>query len=478
MQQDAPIIKKAVTDITLYGATSFVARHVITYLVQASVHLGEPLLLTLAGRNADKLQAIKQEWTQKMELLLTATAGDDANQMPGKCVIDVVTADAQDVDGLRRMAARTCVVLACAGPFAQYGSHVVAACAEFGTDYVDITGEMTWVADMRRQHGQRAAASGARIVSLCGFDSVPSDLAVMAAVQALQKEVQDIQVEQAATWHSILGFANGGTLKTIQDIPLDLTYCFRQPVPFFVEDPLLLTHPDIRNNPESVELKNKLARTEWWNQFYHMHSFLMGGFSAPFFMAVVNAKVVHASAVALKYGSNLTYRERFLPVGFKGTRQMKTFSLIPAVMSHAFLLLFVFFLRLPVIGPLVLKLVGDAGTGPSDGLCAGGHAEVYAQVQGPVNPKTGKVDRANCFLKFKGDPGNWVTAQCVSEAALTLLLAAEEDLPPRSKDGFGTPAELLGNALLQRLRNSPVRKVDFASSVRKATSQTEFRMFP
>ena len=488
MQQDKPITKKAVTDITIYGATSFVARHVITYLVQASVHLPtqeqqkQCLKITLAGRNADKLEGLAKEWTQKMELLLTATAAgddnDDNNEAVGRCVFDVHVADSEDVDGLRHMASRTVVVLACAGPFAKYGSNVVAACAELGTHYVDITGEMTWVAAMRAQHGQRATGSGARLVSLCGFDSVPSDLAVLAAVEALQKQVPGIHVEKATTWHAAFGMANHGTMKTMQEYPIDLGYCLRQPVPFLMEDPLLLTHPSVRSNPDSVPLKNKLARTEWWNQLIQFHSILKGGFSAPFFMATVNAKVVHASAVALKYGTNFVYQERFLPVGFRGTIQLQTFSLIPAVLTHIFLLVSIMLLRLPLIGPILLDFLGGAGTGSSDAMCSAGHAEIYAQVDGPINKATGKVDRANCFLKFKGDPGNWVTAQCISEAALTLLLVDEKVLPPRSQDGFGTPAELLGSALLKRLRISPVRKVEYATSVRKQTSRTEWRMFP
>lgn len=238
MQADTPLTKAPVTDLTVYGATSFVARHVLTYLVQyqvlQSAQVGEtkspPLKLTVAGRNAEKLRALQAEWTKKMKLLAEATHLDD--ETVANCfMIDVFTADSDDVDGLRKMAARTKVILNCAGPFAHYGTNVVAACAEFGTDYVDITGEMSWVGDMRERFQAQAQKSSARIVSLCGYDSMPSDLSVFAAVQALREVKKKngggrtvnnvVDIGSATTYFSALGMANGGTLQTMQDYPVD-----------------------------------------------------------------------------------------------------------------------------------------------------------------------------------------------------------------------------------------------------------------
>lgn len=68
------------------------------------------------------------------------------------------------------------------------------------------------------------------------------------------------------------------------------------------------------------------------------------------------------------------------------------------------------------------------------------------------------------------DPANYATAQCVCEAALALVFNRTE-LPPRSEDGFGTPAELLGFALIRRLKESPVRPVVLETHVRLNASQ-------
>lgn len=498
------------TDITIYGATSFVAKHVITYLVQAALmgdaqspnddissnNKNKPLRITLAGRNADKLKALETEWEKKVNLLrttLSERSDDDDDATGGAVVLDTWTADADDDDALAAMASRTVVVLNAAGPFVRYGSGVVAACALRGADYVDVTGEGAWAAACRRQYGPQAAASGARLVSFCGYDSVPADLAVYAAVRALRERRPHARVTAATAWHAAWGAPNGGTLRTLMDYPLNATRCFRERcrerrVPFLLDDPLVLSDDDDGDGDYDDAWRNVLARTEWWNALtFQFHPCLRGGVSAPFAMAPVNAKVVHASAKALRYNdggdddekSFFTYQERFLPVGFRFTAQLQTFSLIPAVLSHVAVLLGVLLLRLPVLGEFLLQhVLGGPGTGPSDAACAAGHAEVYVEVRTARDDATGRVDKANAFVRFQGDPGNWVTAQCASEAALTLLRTDPRDLPRRSRDGFGTPAQLLGAPLLRRLQNSRVRPVRLVTDVRLQTAATEWKMFP
>ena len=76
------------------------------------------------------------------------------------------------------LAVRTRVVASTVGPYALYGSPLVAAVAEAGTDYCDLTGEPHWMRSMIDHHQDAAAESGARIVHAGGFDSIPSDLGV------------------------------------------------------------------------------------------------------------------------------------------------------------------------------------------------------------------------------------------------------------------------------------------------------------
>jgi len=264
---------KIETDITVYGATGFTAKHIITYLMQSSVFLlskkssrkQQKLRVTLAGRNRGKLSNLRTKFSERIKNLkeVMGRTTEEEDNLLG-CEFDVFVADSEDVAAIRKMVSRSSVLLNAAGPFERYGNHVIAACAYLGTDYVDITGEISWAGAMRLKHGPAATVSGARIISFCGFDSVPSDLAVLAAIRALQLETAaavPVQINRATTWHACHGTANGGTINTVAGMPLDLGKLFRWPVPFLVDDPLILTHPRFRHDPYNYSFRNKFAKS-------------------------------------------------------------------------------------------------------------------------------------------------------------------------------------------------------------------------
>jgi short subunit dehydrogenase-like uncharacterized protein len=485
------------SDVTVYGATSFVARHIFMYLIDVGPSLPKTLKITLAGRNKEKLKKVLAEFEPKVKEC-------------GNCsVLEVLVANSTDHEALKKMATRTRVVINCAGPFASYSSGVVAACATTGCDYVDITGEVGWAGDMRVKYGPAAAKSDSRIISLCGYDSIPSDMAIFAAVDALRSKLElsgsggatstddaaasePVEIDFARTFHSAMGGIGGGTLATMKHMELDIFKClfndnggsfWLRRMPFFCFDPLVLTHPEsIRFNPDYEATRNRLACTEWWNLLPYLHTIFKQGVSIPFFMAAANAKVVHASALALNYGPNFKYYERFCPLGFKLTLGFGLFGVIPCFITLWAIAVLGLLIRLPLFGDIVLKFIIPPGSGLSDDLCKRGYAEVYAEVKAPFkHPETkervhDRVSCANSFIQFEGDPGNSITAQCVVESALSLVLNRKE-LPPNSKDGFGTPAELLGPVLLNRLKNSKVRPVKVKTNVRKNVLVHEFEVY-
>lgn len=265
-------------------------------------------------------------------------------------------------------------------------------------------------------------------------------------------------------------------------------------MPFvIVDDPLVLTHPSVRKDKNSDDTSIRLALAEWWNQFPFLHSFLFGGASSPSPMAGVNAKVVHESAVALKYGPNFVYYERYVPHGFRASMLLNASSIIVVLLLQIVLLLFMVLVKLPGIGSWVANqllapstrrgaLLDVNGTGSSEEF-----VEIYAEVQSSNGssggrPKGNLVKKANCYMKFQGDAdypsGDYgVTAQCVCEAAFCLLWDREH-LPPKSNDGFGSPAEIFGACLVKRLTTNKVRPVQCTTShVRMAAPKNEWRMF-
>ncbi|NEE33115.1 saccharopine dehydrogenase, partial [Streptomyces sp. SID7982] len=145
-------------DVVLFGATGFVGALTAEYL---AAHAPATLRWALAGRSRTKLEKLRER--------LTAIA-------PRCADLQLLETDADDADALAELAASTRVVATTVGPYLRYGEKLVAACAEAGTDYADLTGEAEFIDRMYLEHDARARETGARIVHACGFDSVPHDL--------------------------------------------------------------------------------------------------------------------------------------------------------------------------------------------------------------------------------------------------------------------------------------------------------------
>ncbi|GAB2873754.1 saccharopine dehydrogenase family protein [Nocardioides pacificus] len=158
-------------DIVLLGATGFTGALTAAYLAR---HAPDGLRWALAGRNPGKLEGVRR---------------DLADIDPGLAELPLLAADVTDPASLADLARRTRVVATTVGPYLTYGEPLVAACAEAGTDYVDLTGEPEFVDRMWLAHHATAERTGARIVHACGFDSIPHDLGAYFTVQQLPDDV-------------------------------------------------------------------------------------------------------------------------------------------------------------------------------------------------------------------------------------------------------------------------------------------------
>jgi short subunit dehydrogenase-like uncharacterized protein len=88
---------------------------------------------------------------------------------------------------MARLAGATKVIISTVGPYAQYGTKLLEACAAEGTHYCDLTGEPQWMAAVFEKVSDMAEESGARLVHCCGFDSIPSDLGVFVAQKIMRE---------------------------------------------------------------------------------------------------------------------------------------------------------------------------------------------------------------------------------------------------------------------------------------------------
>jgi len=180
--------------IVVLGATGFTGRLVAEYLART---VGATIPWAIAGRSAAKLADVRRG--------LVAINPDCES-------VAVLEADVGDRASLDRLAASTRVLLTTVGPYARYGEAVVRACVEQGTDYVDITGEPAFVKETLERYHDAAKAKGLRIVSCCGFDSIPHDLGVLYTVMQLPEGVP-VSIEgmvrakggvSGGTWHSAI----------------------------------------------------------------------------------------------------------------------------------------------------------------------------------------------------------------------------------------------------------------------------------
>lgn len=142
-------------------------------------------------------------------------------------------------------------------------------------------------------------------------------------------------------------------------------------------------------------------------------------------------------------------------------------------------------LKTPKVGQFLCDSLAPPGTGAPDWLVNMGSCAVYVEVTSRANEEStstgtvstpGTVNKGYAHLAFQGDPGNAVTAQCVVEAALALLLDHAK-LPPNSLDGFGTPAELLGPALIQRFRQTTIRPVKLTTTAKIGVPKNERNIY-
>lgn len=373
-------------DIVVYGATGYTGRLVCDYL-NREYGVGRDVSWAMAGRSEEKLVSVRDE------------LGIDP-------AVPLVIADADRAGSLREMVDRTSVVLTTVGPYQLYGSDLVAACAEAGTDYVDLCGEPGWMHDMIAAHADAAAASGARIVFSCGFDSIPFDLGVHFLQQAAQTRFGHPLPRVRGRVRAMKGTFSGGTLASFK-----ATMAAAAERPGLVKvlmDPFALT-PGF-SGPEQPPGTKPVYEED------------LGSWSAPFVMATINTKNIHRSNLLLShaYGEDFTYDEMMLTgPGDAGEAMAK------AVAAD--------------------KSMAESPRKPGEGPSAEERENGYYDVLFVGSSAQGDLLKAS--VKGDKDPGYGSTSKMIAESAVCLL-----QNPTLASGGIWTPAAALGGPMIERLQ--------------------------
>lgn len=385
----------------IYGATGFVGRQAAQYI---AAH-GAGLQWALAGRSAAKLEALR------------AALGSAA---PG-----VLVADADDAAALDDLASQTRIVLGTAGPFARFGSELVAACMRQRTHYVDITGETPWVRRMIDLHHDAAARNGTRIVPGCGFDSVPSDLGAWLLAQQLHRQHGEACSSVKACF-SIRGGLNGGTAASMFNA-LDAGDGA------LIDDPFLL-------NPAGTAPADPSSHRD---PLGAVRDSDFKAWLAPFVMGPINTRVVRRSAALLAESGLFTpdfHYQEYARIG-RGPLGALAASGVAAGMAAGRSAL-----TLAPLRRLAERFAPAPGQGPSEAAMDAGSFRCEMIATGE------RGTRLRGVIAGRGDPGNRATTVFVCESALALARDAKR-LPGGARfGGVLTPATAFGAVLAARLR--------------------------
>ena len=393
-------------DIIVVGATGFTGALVAEYLCER-YGVGKELRWAAAARNERKMSALRE------------SLGPRAASLP------LVVADTLDAGSVRELAKRTRVVLTTVGPYARYGSELVAACAENATHYCDLAGEVQWIRRMIDAHDATARQSGARIVHCCGFDSIPMDIGAWFLQQEALARLGAYCESILLLVRAMKGGASGGTMASIMNVMREARA--DREVARVLARPYSLNPEGEQRGPDRGDQRGIRfdADARSW--------------TAPFIMATVNTRVVRRSNALLGYpwGDSFRYHEAMRTGGGAGgwfRSAMITGGLAGLVGAASFS-----WSR----GLLERFVLPRPGTGP----------DAAARERGFFNlEQIGQLaDGRQIRSRITGDrdPGYGSTSKMLAESAVCLAL---DNLD--SDGGVLTPAAAMAAPLLARLREN------------------------
>jgi short subunit dehydrogenase-like uncharacterized protein len=393
-------------DLLIWGATGYTGRLVA---IEAANHLAGRRW-AIAGRSRERLEDVRAE---------IATMGGPAP--------DIVVASLDEIESLRRMTGSARVVLTTAGPYDLFGEPLVEACIATGTHVADITGEVPWVRRMRATYEDAARAAGVRVVSMCGYDSIPSELGVRLLQDVAIREHGRPATEVEMAVGPIRGGISGGTIASALNMLAkagdpEVRAGLRGAGALCVSPPSNAT----RLSSEQWGVRRSRGLREW---------------TGPFFMAGVNVAVVQRTHELLgrPWGDDFHYRE--CAVGGRGLA-----GLLHAMVLAAGTIGMAMVLVVPPLRWIARRwFLPSPGEGP----------DVARLKDGFVQHRTVSVDPPVLVeISIDVDPGYAATARMLLASGMALL---DHDIESSIPDAFCTPGALFGLRLVPRLESMGFR---------------------
>lgn len=397
-------------DLILWGATGFTGQLVAEYLARRYGVQGS-LRWAIGGRSAAKLAQVRQQ--------LTAVTPEATN-------LPILVGNSHDEPFLANMVQQTHVVCSTVGPYAFYGTPLVAACVQHGVAYCDLTGEIPWIRQIIDTYHEQAIQSGARIVHCCGVDSIPSDLGCLMMQEAALAAYGRPCSEMEHTYTSFKGGISGGTFASLLNVATAASK--DKQLGQLMTDPYALM-PD---GPRPTNPVRDQQTAVWSDN--------LQSWTVPFIMAGINTRVVNRSNALLnyRYGPDFRFQENMKVSNSKTVSYLFSGSLALGMGMMG-------------IGPLrkvTQKLLPNPGSGPSQAVREAGH--FTTRLFGVVPDANGQpAHLLEGRVVGHSDPGYGETAKMLGETAVCLAL---DDLPQQG--GVLTTASAMGMTLVERLRRA------------------------
>ncbi|KAH8652028.1 Saccharopine dehydrogenase-domain-containing protein [Ilyonectria robusta] len=371
-------------ELVLLGATGYTGRLTAEHI---TTHLPTDLKWAISGRNGTKLTQCAEELRK---------LNPDRSQ-PG---IEILELNNEELDTLVR---KTRLVITTVGPFMQYGTPVVEACAKNGTHYVDCTGEVPWVFDMISKYHDMAQASGAIMIPQSGFDSAPADLIAFVVATHLRRTL-NVSTAEVLTSVDVRSNPSGGSLLTALSM-FDF-YSSSQIADSYKPFALSPVQPPVSSAPPSQSFRTNFFGTRYDREL---------GFLADWYQSAMDTAVVQRSwgllAGGEAYGPNFRFGE-----------WMAAKSSFHATMVH-------------------LKMASDFEIRAAKNDYA--HFRAVGVADSPNH------ERVVATLKVKGSLYSF-TGLAIAEAAMVILRGGETEAK-KLGGGILTPATL-GDEYVERLR--------------------------
>jgi short subunit dehydrogenase-like uncharacterized protein len=397
-------------DVVVFGATGYTGKFTAQHIATS---LPTDLKWAVAGRSREKLeQVVRQcrEW--------------NPDRRPPST--EVCTLEDDDLTNLAR---KTFILITTVGPYARHGTHAFKACASSGTHYLDVTGEVPFVARMISQHSASAASTGAIMIPQIGIESAPSDLVTFSLASTLRSTLgPSTPLRDVTVSLRVKGAPSGGTLSTVltlfETIPLREALKTFKP---FALSPIPNPHPA---SPRSPSLLSRLTGVVRHPILGLQTTSLADRTDGALVERTWGLLQTLPSCKSQAYGPNFSFKQ-----------YMRTKDFLSGLTVHISLMIMGLVMATPFLRSLAAKYVTPPGEGAPFEQAKKDEIE-YRAVGRPDVEGSKKV--AYCRAWYNG-PNYFLTGILLGEAAATLL-EDEVDLP----GGTYTPA-CLGQGFIDRL---------------------------